>query len=142
MNLAGTDPATVQTDDWRTAGFGVYVHWPFCLAKCPYCDFNSHVSASVDQGQWREALVAEVRAAKALTGPRAVDTVFFGGGTPSLMPAKTVGAIIEAIDAEWGLTENAEVSLEANPTSVEAARFRGYASAGVNRVSMGGSGAE
>ncbi len=137
MNLAGTDPAKSLTDDWRAAGFGVYVHWPFCLAKCPYCDFNSHVSASVDQDQWREALVAEVRAAKALTGPRRVDTVFFGGGTPSLMPAETVGAIIDAIDAEWGLAEGAEVSLEANPTSVEAARFRGYASAGVNRVSMG-----
>lgn len=137
MNLAGTDPAAAQIGDWRAAGFGVYVHWPFCLAKCPYCDFNSHVSASVDQDQWREALVTEVRAAKALTGPRTVDTVFFGGGTPSLMPAKTVGAIIEAIDTEWGLAEGAEVTLEANPTSVEAARFRGYASAGVNRVSMG-----
>lgn len=138
MSLAGTDPvAASPPGDWRVAGFGVYVHWPFCLAKCPYCDFNSHVSASVDQDQWRTALVAEVRAAKALTGPRTVDTVFFGGGTPSLMPAETVGAIIEAIDAEWGLAEGAEVTLEANPTSVEAVRFRGYASAGVNRVSMG-----
>lgn len=137
MNLAGTDPAKPLADDWRAAGFGVYVHWPFCLAKCPYCDFNSHVSATVDRNQWREALVSEVRAARALTGPRAVDTVFFGGGTPSLMPAETVSAIIEAIDAEWGLAPGAEVSLEANPTSVEAARFRGYASAGVNRVSMG-----
>lgn len=138
MNLAGTEPAeTHPPEDWRVAGFGVYVHWPFCLAKCPYCDFNSHVSASVDQDQWRTALVAEVRAARALTGQRPVDTVFFGGGTPSLMPAETVGAIIEAIDAEWGLAPGAEISLEANPTSVEAARFRGYAAAGVNRVSMG-----
>ena len=136
--MAGADPAKAPpSEDWRSAGFGVYVHWPFCLAKCPYCDFNSHVSSHVDQGQWREALVAEVRAAKALTGPRAVDTVFFGGGTPSLMPAETVGAVIDAIDAEWGLAAGAEVSLEANPTSVEAARFRGYAAAGVNRVSMG-----
>ena len=139
MNLAGTDPAitTTPAEDWRAAGFGVYVHWPFCLAKCPYCDFNSHVSGNVDQDQWRAALVAEVRAARALTGPRAVDTVFFGGGTPSLMPAETVGAIIEAIHSEWGLADGAEVSLEANPTSVEAARFKGYAAAGVNRISMG-----
>lgn len=137
MNLAGTDPARAPSEDWRGAGFGVYVHWPFCLAKCPYCDFNSHVSTSVDQAQWRRALVAEVRAAKALTGPRRVDTVFFGGGTPSLMPAETVGAIIDAIAAEWGLANGAEITLEANPTSVEAARFRGYAAAGVNRVSMG-----
>lgn len=137
MSLAGTDPAKLPREDWRAAGFGVYVHWPFCLAKCPYCDFNSHVSAHVDQDEWRRALVAEVRAAKALTGPRAVDTVFFGGGTPSLMPAETVGAVVDAIDAEWGLAAGAEITLEANPTSVEAARFRGYASAGVNRVSMG-----
>lgn len=143
MNLAGTDPTRLSDqskpagDDWRAAGFGVYVHWPFCLAKCPYCDFNSHVSANVDQGRWRDALVAEVRAARALTGPRRVDTVFFGGGTPSLMPAETVSAIIDAIDAEWGMADGAEVSLEANPTSVEAARFNGYAMAGVNRVSMG-----
>jgi putative oxygen-independent coproporphyrinogen III oxidase len=124
-------------EDWRNAGFGVYVHWPFCLAKCPYCDFNSHVSGNVDQAAWRDALVAEVRAARALTGPRTADTVFFGGGTPSLMPAETVGAIIEAIDDAWGLAPGAEISLEANPTSVEAGRFTGYASAGVNRVSMG-----
>ena len=137
MNLAGTDPAAAWMEDWREAGFGVYAHWPFCLAKCPYCDFNSHVSAHVDQDQWRDALAAEVRAARALTGARAVDTVFFGGGTPSLMPAKTVGALIEAIDDAWGLAEGAEITLEANPTSVEATRFRGYASAGVNRVSMG-----
>ncbi len=136
--MAGADPAKAPPpDDWRAAGFGVYVHWPFCLAKCPYCDFNSHVSSHVDQDQWRDALVAEVRAAKELTGSRVVDTVFFGGGTPSLMPAKTVGAVIDAIDAEWGLAEGAEISLEANPTSVEATRFRGYAAAGVNRVSMG-----
>ncbi|MGB0410064.1 MAG: radical SAM family heme chaperone HemW [Pikeienuella sp.] len=124
-------------EDWRNAGFGVYVHWPFCLAKCPYCDFNSHVSGTVDQAAWRDALVAEVHAARALTGPRTADTVFFGGGTPSLMPAETVAAIIEAIDKAWGLAPGAEISLEANPTSVEAERFAGYAAAGVNRVSMG-----
>lgn len=124
-------------EDWRNAGFGVYVHWPFCLAKCPYCDFNSHVSGNVDQTAWRDALVAEVLAARAMTGPRRADTVFFGGGTPSLMPAETVGAIIEAIDDAWGLADGAEISLEANPTSIEAERFAGYAAAGVNRVSMG-----
>ncbi len=138
MSLAETDPATGSaSEDWRAAGFGVYVHWPFCLAKCPYCDFNSHVSATVDQDQWRDALVAEVRAARELTGARMVETVFFGGGTPSLMPAETVAAIIDVIEAEWGMAPGAEVTLEANPTSVEAARFRGYATAGVNRVSMG-----
>ena len=102
MNLAETDPAT-SAEDWRAAGFGVYVHWPFCLAKCPYCDFNSHVSATVNQTLWRAKLVEEVAAARRMSGPRAVDTVFFGGGTPSLMPPETVAAIIEAIDAAWGL---------------------------------------
>ncbi len=120
-----------------TAGFGVYVHWPFCLAKCPYCDFNSHVSREVDHPRWRAALVAELGAARAMTGAVTADTVFFGGGTPSLMPAETVAAVIEAIDQLWGLAPDAEITLEANPTSIEAARFAGYAAAGVNRVSMG-----
>ena len=127
------DPA----EDWRAGGFGVYVHWPFCLAKCPYCDFNSHVRASVDQDRWRRALVAEVRAAAAETPGRVVDTVFFGGGTPSLMPPETVAAVIEAIGSAWRLAPGAEVTLEANPTSAEAGRFRAYADAGVNRLSMG-----
>ena len=128
------DPAA---EDWRAGGFGVYVHWPFCLAKCPYCDFNSHVSREVDQDAWRAALLAELRAARALSGPRRAGSLFFGGGTPSLMPAETVAAVIEAVDALWGLEPGAEVTLEANPTSVEAGRFRAYAAAGVNRVSMG-----
>jgi putative oxygen-independent coproporphyrinogen III oxidase len=123
--------------DWRAGGFGVYVHWPFCLAKCPYCDFNSHVSRSVDQAAWAAALVAEATHMRCLTGPRPADTVFFGGGTPSLMEPATVAAVLEAIDRLWGLAPGAEVTLEANPTSVEAARFRGYAAAGVNRVSLG-----
>ncbi len=123
--------------DWRAGGFGVYVHWPFCLAKCPYCDFNSHVSRSVDQDGFRRALVAEARHMRALTGPRPADTVFFGGGTPSLMEPATVGAVLDEIDRLWGLAPDAEVTLEANPTSVEAGRFRGYAAAGVNRVSLG-----
>ncbi|WP_340108421.1 radical SAM family heme chaperone HemW [Pikeienuella sp. HZG-20] len=128
---------SAQDEDWRAAGFGIYIHWPFCLAKCPYCDFNSHVSREVDQPRWRAALLREMEAMRALTGPRRADTVFFGGGTPSLMPAETVGALIEAADRLWGLAPDAEISLEANPTSVEAARFRAYAAAGVNRISMG-----
>ena len=124
--------------DWRAGGFGVYVHWPFCLAKCPYCDFNSHVSRTVvDQTAWRTALVAEARHMRRLTGPRAADTVFLGGGTPSLMDPGTVGAVLEAVDRLWGIARGAEITLEANPTSVEARRFRGYAAAGVNRVSLG-----
>ena len=130
---AGASP----TPGWQAGGFGVYVHWPFCLAKCPYCDFNSHVSRSVDHAAWRAALVAEAAHMRALTGPRHADTVFFGGGTPSLMEPATVAAVLEAIHRLWGLAPGAEVTLEANPTSVEAARFRGYADAGVNRVSLG-----
>lgn len=119
------------------AGFGVYVHWPFCLARCPYCDFNSHVSRTVDQDAWRRALTTEAAHMRALTGPRSADTVFFGGGTPSLMPPATVAAVIEAIDGLWGISDGAEITLEANPTSAEASNFRGYAAAGVNRLSMG-----
>ena len=123
--------------DWTNAGFGVYAHWPFCLAKCPYCDFNSHVTKTVDHAAWRAAMIRELEAARALTGPRSVDTIFFGGGTPSLMEARTVGAVVETADRLWGLRADAEVTLEANPTSVEAARFADYRAAGVNRVSMG-----
>lgn len=124
-------------EDWRAAGFGVYVHWPFCLAKCPYCDFNSHVSRSVDHAAFRDRLIGEMEAARALTGPRRADTIFFGGGTPSLMEPATVAALIEAADRLWGLRDSAEITLEANPTSVEAGKFRAFAAAGVNRVSMG-----
>ncbi len=132
-----TAAKSAPREDWRAAGFGVYVHWPFCMAKCPYCDFNSHVSRSVDQAAWRDALVAELERTAAATPDRRADTVFFGGGTPSLMPPETVGAAIDAIDRLWGLAPGAEITLEANPTSVEAGNFRGYAAAGVNRVSMG-----
>ncbi len=131
------DRPSVLPPNWASAGFGVYVHWPFCRAKCPYCDFNSHVQREVDQTAFARALVAEAGHMRALTGPRAVDTVFFGGGTPSLMEAGTVGHVLSAIDRLWGIAAGAEISLEANPTSVEAGRFRGYAAAGVNRVSMG-----
>lgn len=123
--------------DWQAGGFGVYIHWPFCLAKCPYCDFNSHVRASIDQSVWQEALLTELRANAALTGRRPVDSVFFGGGTPSLMEPRVVGALIDEIAKVWDLSANAEITLEANPTSVEAGRFRGFESAGVNRISMG-----
>lgn len=119
------------------AGFGVYVHWPFCAAKCPYCDFNSHVRREVDQDRWRGALVRALETEAARTPGRTVDSVFFGGGTPSLMPPETVAAVIETIGRVWTLGPDAEVTLEANPTSVEAGRFRAYAEAGVNRVSMG-----
>lgn len=118
---------TDQAEDWRAAGFGVYIHWPFCLAKCPYCDFNSHVSRNVDQALWRAALIREMEAMRALTGPREANTIFFGGGTPSLMPPETVAALIDAVEKLWGIAPGAEISLEANPTSIEAERFRGYA---------------
>jgi len=122
----------------EAGGFGVYVHWPFCLAKCPYCDFNSHVRhAPPDQERFLRAFRAEIAHMRARTGPRAAQTVFFGGGTPSLMAPATVAAILEAVNAAWPLTHDAEVTLEANPTSVEAERFRGYRAAGVNRVSLG-----
>jgi oxygen-independent coproporphyrinogen-3 oxidase len=130
--------AETAAEDWRAGGFGVYVHWPFCAAKCPYCDFNSHVAhRPVDQARWRAALLTELRAARAMTGARQADTVFFGGGTPSLMPAETVEAVIAEIDRLWGIGTGTEITLEANPTSAEAARFAGYARAGVNRLSMG-----
>ncbi|MDQ0506273.1 radical SAM family heme chaperone HemW [Xanthobacter agilis] len=119
-------------------GFGVYVHWPFCLAKCPYCDFNSHVRREApDQGRFLAAYRREIAHMRALTGPKRADTVFFGGGTPSLMAPRTVAGILEAINEAWPLAPDAEITLEANPTSVEAARFHGYRAAGVNRVSLG-----
>ena len=124
-------------EDWQNAGFGVYIHWPFCMHKCPYCDFNSHVSREIDQKQWREALLSDIRSSAEELPDRKVDTVFFGGGTPSLMPPETVAAVIEELRVVWRLSPEAEISLEANPTSVEAGRFAGYSDAGVNRVSMG-----
>jgi len=126
-----------SAEDWRAGGFGIYLHWPFCAAKCPYCDFNSHVRAGVDQDRWRRALVAEIGRAAQETRGRQVGSVFFGGGTPSLMPPGTVAAAIEAVAAGWNLAPDAEITLEANPTSVEADRFRAYAAAGVNRLSLG-----
>ncbi len=118
--------------------FGVYVHWPFCLSKCPYCDFNSHVRhAAIDEARHVRAFVAEIAATAARVPGRTVSTIFFGGGTPSLMQPATVGAILDAIAKHWTMAPDVEVTLEANPTSVEATRFRGYRAAGVNRVSLG-----
>jgi oxygen-independent coproporphyrinogen-3 oxidase len=118
-------------------GFGLYVHWPFCLAKCPYCDFNSHVRDAVDQPRWRAALLAELDHYAAETAGRRLDSIFFGGGTPSLMEPGTVAAVIERATRHWPPGGGLEVTLEANPTSVEAGRFAAYAAAGVNRVSLG-----
>lgn len=121
-----------------TPGFGIYVHWPFCLSKCPYCDFNSHVrQAPVDEARFVAAFRAELAHRAALTPGREVRSIFFGGGTPSLMQPSTVAAILDAIGQHWALEPDVEVTLEANPTSVEADRFRGYRAAGVNRVSLG-----
>ncbi|WP_281019328.1 MULTISPECIES: radical SAM family heme chaperone HemW [unclassified Minwuia] len=117
--------------------FGVYVHWPFCVSKCPYCDFNSHVRETVDQDRWRAALLAEIRAWAERVPKQAVDTVFLGGGTPSLMPPATVAAVLAQIDDSFGLAADVEITLEANPSSIEVGRFRDFRSAGVNRVSLG-----
>ena len=120
------------------AGFGVYVHWPFCLSKCPYCDFNSHVRhAAIDETRFARAFAAEIAATAARAPGRTVSTIFFGGGTPSLMQPATIAAVLDSISQHWHVAADAEVTLEANPTSVEATRFRGYRSAGVNRVSLG-----
>lgn len=124
-------------EDWHHAGFGLYIHWPFCQSKCPYCDFNSHVASRVDQSSWLAAFQAEIDRIGALTQGRILNTVFFGGGTPSLMEAATVQGILDRIRATWTLANDIEITLEANPGSVEAARFEGYAKAGVNRVSLG-----
>ena len=124
-------------EDWRHAGFGLYLHWPFCQSKCPYCDFNSHVAARVDQSRWLTAFEAEIDRIGALTQGRILNSVFFGGGTPSLMEAGTVQGILDRVRATWTLANDVEITLEANPGSVEAARFEGYAKAGVNRVSLG-----
>ncbi|MDO7840875.1 radical SAM family heme chaperone HemW [Sphingomonas immobilis] len=115
----------------------LYVHWPFCVSKCPYCDFNSHVRESVDQAAWRAALLADLAYEAAALPDRQLGSIFFGGGTPSLMPPETVAAVIAAATEAWAPTDDIEITLEANPSSVEAARFADIAAAGVNRVSLG-----
>lgn len=126
-----------MAENWEIGGFGLYIHWPFCQAKCPYCDFNSHVSASVSQPAWQAAYLSELDRLAAETGDRILGSVFFGGGTPSLMNPDTVDAILARVQKNWRVRNSLEVTLEANPTSVEAGRFKGYRQAGVNRISMG-----
>ena len=122
----------------KQEAFGVYVHWPFCLSKCPYCDFNSHVRhTAIDENRFARAFAREIATTAARVPGREVTSIFLGGGTPSLMQPQTVGAILDAIGRHWRVAPDAEVTLEANPTSVEATRFAGYRAAGVNRVSLG-----
>jgi len=134
--LSADRPST--TASAAPADFGVYVHWPFCLSKCPYCDFNSHVRhAAIDEERYVRAFATEIASMAARVPGQTVSTIFFGGGTPSLMRPATVGAILDAVARHWTVARDVEVTLEANPTSVEAERFRGYRDAGVNRVSLG-----
>ena len=127
----------VLNEDWQNGGFGIYVHWPFCAAKCPYCDFNSHVSDKIYEKQWVTSYLVELDRLFQTIGSRPLKTVFFGGGTPSLMSPELVDQILSKIFSLWPRSNDLEVSLEANPTSVEAGRFNGYQQAGVNRISLG-----
>ena len=130
----GTGEKCPQT---KHALLAVYIHWPFCVSKCPYCDFNSHVRASIDEDTWTAALLADLAHEAAITPGRTVGSVFFGGGTPSLMAPRTVAAVIGAVARLWPVDPDCEITLEANPSSVEASRFAGFAATGVNRVSLG-----
>ncbi len=127
----------LSLENWQEAGFGLYLHWPFCAAKCPYCDFNSHVSRTIDQESWQRAYLGEIDRYADMTPGRVLESIYFGGGTPSLMDPALVSAILERISDRWTLSNNVEITLEANPTSIEAANFAGYRTAGVNRVSIG-----
>lgn len=124
-------------EDWQNGGFGLYIHWPFCQSKCPYCDFNSHVAATIDQSAWERAYLSEIERVSRETSGRVLNTVFFGGGTPSLMDPELVNSILSKVRDCWTLSNDVEITLEANPTSVESGRFQGYRDAGVNRISMG-----
>ena len=127
--------SVAEADDRK---FGVYIHWPFCLSKCPYCDFNSHVRREpIDEPRFLRAFHKEIAATGERTRGRTVSTIFFGGGTPSLMQPSTIAGVLNSIARQWRVADDVEITLEANPTSVEAERFRGYRSAGVNRVSLG-----
>jgi putative oxygen-independent coproporphyrinogen III oxidase len=129
---------SVILPDTGQPGFGIYLHWPFCAAKCPYCDFNSHVRHQpVDQPRFVAAFLKEMEAMRALSGPHTVTSIFLGGGTPSLMEPATVEAILNGVSRHWHVPDGIEITMEANPSSVEAERFRGYRAAGVNRLSMG-----
>ena len=127
----------MTVEDWQHGGFGLYLHWPFCQSKCPYCDFNSHVAAKTDQRRWQTAYLAEIERLGHETKDRILQTVFFGGGTPSLMDGDLVAAILDKVRATWPIANDPEITLEANPSSVEAGRFGAYREAGVNRVSIG-----
>ena len=139
MTTALTLPAlnAIRTPEEPGEPFALYVHWPFCVSKCPYCDFNSHVRENVDQAAWRAALLADLAHEAAMLPGRTLGSIFFGGGTPSLMPPDTVAAIIDAAAGYWPVANDVEITLEANPSSVEAARFADLARVGVNRVSLG-----
>ena len=138
MSAAARLAPLVPEHPTRDVGFGVYLHWPFCAAKCPYCDFNSHVRHQPpDQARYAAAFAREIRHAAAMAPGRTVTSVFLGGGTPSLMHPETVASLLDAVAGAWPVARDVEVTLEANPTSVEAGRFRGYRAAGVNRVSLG-----
>lgn len=126
-----------MAEDWENGGFGLYIHWPYCEAKCPYCDFNSHVVRSIDHNAWRVAYLSELERTASETKGRVLHSVFFGGGTPSLMEPDVVGDIMAAIKRLWPTANDLEVTLEANPSSVEAGRFKAFRDAGINRVSMG-----
>lgn len=137
LNPALTRQGTLLPDTGEP-GFGIYLHWPFCAAKCPYCDFNSHVRHQpVDQPRFVAAFLQEMERMRAISGPKVVTSIFMGGGTPSLMTPDTVGAILNGVARHWHVPDGIEITMEANPSSVEAERFRGYRAAGVNRVSMG-----
>jgi putative oxygen-independent coproporphyrinogen III oxidase len=150
MNLTSRDSATIlppaqniadaqdQVDRGGASGpLAIYIHWPFCQSKCPYCDFNSHVRDGIDSARWTRALLADLDHQAALLPGRAVGSVFFGGGTPSLMPPATVAALLDRVRRHWAVMPDVEITLEANPNSAEAARFRAFAAAGVNRLSLG-----
>ena len=124
-------------EDWRNSGFGIYIHWPFCASKCPYCDFNSHTAVNIEESVWLKAYENEIERIAKSTGPRLVQSIFIGGGTPSLMSSALVGGILDKIAQVWNIERNCEITLEANPTSVEAKKFKAFKIAGVNRVSMG-----
>ena len=137
---ADAEPAELNEQSGTEAddeGLALYIHWPFCVSKCPYCDFNSHVRESIDQDLWREALLKDLAHEASAIPNGELTSIFFGGGTPSLMPPATVAALIEAAEGHWRFDPEIEITLEANPSSVEASRFADLAAAGINRVSLG-----
>lgn len=137
MNALQVKTEMPLSEDWQNGGFGLYLHWPFCAAKCPYCDFNSHVVAHIDLDRWEAAYLTEIDRVADETGDRILHSVFFGGGTPSLMPPAMVARIIDRVARRFRLRNDIEITLEANPTSSDAAKFRAFAGAGVNRFSLG-----